>query len=115
MFDVYDMYFGEKNVMIYVERCIGVLCGCLREGYFDGVVIVLMKLFNFVQLICVYFGLKDVQQVVVVDGLISDFFMDIELVVVDMVREKDGLVKSFCNVYLIVEERKEVFKLYWVF
>lgn len=45
---------------MYVKRRIDVLCGVFCIGYFDGVVIVLMKFFNFVKLICVYFGLKDV-------------------------------------------------------
>ncbi|WP_187953485.1 pantoate--beta-alanine ligase, partial [Bacillus spizizenii] len=72
-----------------------------------GVAIVLTKLFNLVKPTRAYFGLKDAQQVAVVDGLISDFFMDIELVPVDTVREEDGLAKSSRNVYLTVEERKE--------
>ncbi|MFP7230523.1 pantoate--beta-alanine ligase [Bacillus subtilis] len=109
--DARDMY-PEKNVTIHVERRTDVLCGRSREGHFDGVAIVLTKLFNLVQPTRAYFGLKDAQQVAVVDGLISDFFMDIELVAVDTVREEDGLAKSSRNVYLTAEERKEAPKLY---
>jgi len=110
--DAHDMYPGEKNVTIHVERRTDVLCGRSREGHFDGVAIVLTKLFNLVQPTRAYFGLKDAQQVAVVDGLISDFFMNIELVAVDTVREEDGLAKSSRNVYLTAEERKEAPKLY---
>ena len=38
--------------------------------------------------------MKDAQQVAVVDGLINDFFMDIELIPVETKREEDGLAKS---------------------
>ncbi|NTU25348.1 pantoate--beta-alanine ligase [Bacillus tequilensis] len=110
--DAHDMYPGKKNVTIHVERRTDVLCGRSREGHFDGVAIVLTKLFNLVKPTRAYFGLKDAQQVAVVDGLISDFFMDIELVAVDTVREEDGLAKSSRNVYLTAEERKEAPKLY---
>ncbi|TDO13612.1 pantothenate synthetase [Bacillus subtilis] len=110
--DAHDMYPDEKNVTIHVERRTDVLCGRSREGHFDGVAIVLTKLFNLVQPTRAYFGLKDAQQVAVVDGLISDFFMNIELVAVDTVREEDGLAKSSRNVYLTAEERKEAPKLY---
>ncbi|MCK8101013.1 pantoate--beta-alanine ligase [Bacillus halotolerans] len=110
--DARDMYPGEKNVTIHVERRTDVLCGRSREGHFDGVAIVLTKLFNLVKPTRAYFGLKDAQQVAVVDGLISDFFMDIELVAVDTVREEDGLAKSSRNVYLTAEERREAPKLY---
>ncbi|MEC1407050.1 pantoate--beta-alanine ligase [Bacillus halotolerans] len=110
--DASDMYPGEKNVTIHVERRTEVLCGRSREGHFDGVAIVLTKLFNLVKPTRAYFGLKDAQQVAVVDGLISDFFMDIELVAVDTVREEDGLAKSSRNVYLTAEERREAPKLY---
>ncbi|KAF1679854.1 pantoate--beta-alanine ligase [Bacillus mexicanus] len=110
--DAQEMYPDEKNVTIHVERRTEVLCGRSRAGHFDGVAIVLTKLFNLVQPTRAYFGLKDAQQVAVVDGLISDFFMDIELVAVDTVREEDGLAKSSRNVYLTAEERKEAPKLY---
>ncbi|MBV5122490.1 pantoate--beta-alanine ligase [Bacillus halotolerans] len=110
--DASDMYPGEKNVTIHVERRTEVLCGRSRKGHFDGVAIVLTKLFNLVKPTRAYFGLKDAQQVAVVDGLISDFFMDIELVAVDTVREEDGLAKSSRNVYLTAEERREAPKLY---
>ena len=46
------------------------------------------------------------------DGLIEDFFMDIELVAVDTVREEDGLAKSSRNVYLTEQERKEAPMIY---
>ncbi|MBT2575435.1 pantoate--beta-alanine ligase [Bacillus sp. ISL-51] len=102
-----DMYKGEQNVAVHVKRRTDVLCGRSRAGHFDGVATVLTKFFNLVKPNRAYFGLKDAQQAAVVDGLIEDFFMDIELVAVDTVREEDGLAKSSRNVNLSAEERKE--------
>jgi pantoate--beta-alanine ligase len=54
-----------------------------------------------------YFGKKDAQQVAVLEGLISDFNYPVELIAVDIVREKDGLAKSSRNVNLLPRERQE--------
>ena len=59
-----------------------------------------------------YFGIKDAQQVAVVEGLISDFNFPIELVPVDIVREEDGLAKSSRNVNLLPDERIQARVLY---
>ncbi len=107
-----DMYKGEQNVAVQVKRRTDVLCGASRVGHFDGVATVLTKFFNLVKPTRAYFGLKDAQQATVVDGLIEDFFMDIELVAVDTVREEDGLAKSSRNVYLTEQERKEAPMIY---
>lgn len=107
-----DMYQQESTVIVNVKKRTDVLCGRSRVGHFDGVATVLTKLFNLTSPTRVYFGMKDAQQVAVVDGLINDFFMDIKLVPVDTVREEDGLAKSSRNVYLSKSEREEAAALY---
>ncbi|KXZ18046.1 pantoate--beta-alanine ligase [Bacillus nakamurai] len=107
-----DMYKGAQNVAVHVKRRTDVLCGRSRTGHFDGVATVLTKFFNLIKPNRAYFGLKDAQQAAVVDGLIEDFFMDIELVAVDTVREEDGLAKSSRNVNLSAAERKEAPLIY---
>ncbi|RSD26521.1 pantoate--beta-alanine ligase [Mesobacillus subterraneus] len=102
-----EMYPSKASISISVVERTDVLCGKSRPGHFDGVGTVLMKLFNIVLPTRAYFGLKDAQQVAVVDGLIKDFNFPIELVPVDTVREEDGLAKSSRNVYLSEEERKQ--------
>jgi pantoate--beta-alanine ligase len=59
-----------------------------------------------------YFGIKDAQQVAVVEGLITDFNFPIKLIAVDIVREEDGLAKSSRNVNLLPEERRQATILY---
>lgn len=108
---VEEMYPESASVKVSVVDRTNVLCGKSRPGHFDGVATVLIKLFNIIQPTRAYFGLKDAQQVAVVDGLIKDFNFPIELIPVETVREEDGLAKSSRNVYLNDEERKEAVEL----
>lgn len=105
--DVKEMYPGEMSIAVSVRKRVDVLCGSKRKGHFDGVAVVLIKLFNIITPDQAYFGMKDAQQVAVVDGLIHDYNFPIELVPVETVREEDGLAKSSRNVYLTEQERKE--------
>jgi pantoate--beta-alanine ligase len=109
---VEEMYPHSSSVRVIVQERTDVLCGKSRPGHFDGVATVLTKLFNIVMPTRAYFGIKDAQQVAVVEGLISDFNFPIELIPVDIVREDDGLAKSSRNVNLLPEERSEAAVLY---
>lgn len=106
-----EMYPESASIKVSVVDRTNVLCGKSRPGHFDGVATVLIKLFNIIQPTRAYFGLKDAQQVAVVDGLIRDFNFPIELISVETVREEDGLAKSSRNVYLNDEERKQAIEL----
>jgi pantoate--beta-alanine ligase len=108
---VEEMYPDKASVKVSVVDRTNVLCGKSRPGHFDGVATVLVKLFNIIQPTRAYFGLKDAQQVAVVDGLIKDFNFPIELIPIETVREDDGLAKSSRNVYLNDEERKQAVEL----
>jgi pantoate--beta-alanine ligase len=109
---VSEMYPSEPSVLVTVRDRTDVLCGQSRPGHFDGVATVLTKLFHIILPDKAYFGLKDAQQVAVVDGLINDFHFPIELVAVDTIREEDGLAKSSRNVFLSENERREAPSLY---
>ncbi|WP_019241994.1 MULTISPECIES: pantoate--beta-alanine ligase [Bacillus] len=109
---VEEMYPAQPSVTVRVNKRTNVLCGQSRPGHFDGVATVLTKLFNIIQPMRAYFGLKDAQQVAVVEGLVEDFNFPIQIVRVDTVREEDGLAKSSRNVFLTDQERKEAKHLY---
>ncbi|MBU5342681.1 MULTISPECIES: pantoate--beta-alanine ligase [Bacillaceae] len=109
---VQEMYPDEMTVEIKVKKRVDVLCGRKRVGHFDGVATVLVKLFSIIRPHHVYFGLKDAQQVAVVDGLIKNLNLPITLRPVETVREEDGLAKSSRNVNLTKAERQEAPFLY---
>ena len=104
---VQEMYGNKQTVTVKVHARTDVLCGKSRPGHFDGVATVLTKLFTIVHPTRTYFGLKDAQQVAVVDGLIHDFNFPIELVGFGIKREEDGLALSSRNINLTGPERKE--------
>ncbi|MBM4762098.1 pantoate--beta-alanine ligase [Bacillus sp. B15-48] len=109
---VEEMYPVTPSLSVRVEKRTDVLCGKSRPGHFDGVATVLTKLFHIIMPDRVYFGMKDAQQVAVVDGLINDFNFPIKLVPVPTVREVDGLAKSSRNIHLQSGERVEAKELY---
>ncbi|MFC5732957.1 pantoate--beta-alanine ligase [Cytobacillus gottheilii] len=102
-----EMYPRPLAVKVTVEDRTDVLCGRSRPGHFDGVAAVLLKLFNIVIPNFAYFGMKDAQQVAVIDMLITDYNIPVTLKTVETVRESDGLAKSSRNVYLQPNEREE--------
>eukprot|EP00842_Homolaphlyctis_polyrhiza_P005209 jgi/Hompol1/568/HPOL_002551-RA len=79
--------------------------GSIRPHFFRGVATVVSKLFNIVQPTHAFFGQKDVQQCSVIRSMVRDLFFPIEIVVVETIREKDGLAMSSRNRYLSPAER----------
>jgi len=101
-----EMYAGDHATFVNVERLTGNLCGAPRPGHFRGVATVVAKLFNACRPQRAYFGLKDYQQVRVIETMIRDLNFDIELVRCPIVREADGVAMSSRNSYLSAEERR---------
>lgn len=101
-----EMYPSEDDTWVEVTGDITkVLCGRSRPIHFRGVTTVVTKLFNLAQPDRAYFGQKDAQQVEVLKRLVKDLFFNIQLRIMPIVREKDGLAKSSRNTYLSNEER----------
>jgi len=88
------------------ENSIGkILCGKGRPGHFDGVLTIVMKLFNIARPDRAYFGEKDYQQYVLIKNMAEAFFMNIEIIPCPLIREKDGLALSSRNRLLNKKER----------
>jgi len=83
------------------------LCGAHREGHFDGVLTVVLKLLNLVSPHKVYFGEKDYQQLQLIQDMAKDFFLPLQIVPCPTVREADGLAMSSRNLRLNPQEREK--------
>lgn len=106
-----DIYL-EDEVSILAPKVRGyVLEGTSRPSHFNGVLTVVMKLLNIVNPTRAYFGKKDTQQLHLIKLMVKQFFMSVEIIAVDTVRESDGLAFSSRNVYLNKEQRKEALKI----
>lgn len=101
-----DLYPHKDMTWVEVTGNITkVLCGRTRPIHFRGVTTVVTKLFNLVQPNRAYFGLKDAQQTEVLRRMVEDLFFNVELRIMPIVREADGLAKSSRNTYLSPKER----------
>jgi pantoate--beta-alanine ligase len=102
---VEEMYGAGSQLRITGAEAASRWEGAVRPGHFDGVLTVVAKLLIATAPDVACFGQKDIQQVTLIRQLIREFNFDVELVVVPIVREPDGLALSSRNVYLNAAER----------
>ncbi len=100
------------------ELCIGapaikgyVLEGEKRPGHFDGMLQVVMKLLNLSGATKAYFGKKDAQQLALIMQMVKNYFMDVEIVPCEIVRDDNGLALSSRNIYLDADEKQRALAL----
>ncbi|NPA81540.1 MAG: pantoate--beta-alanine ligase [Epsilonproteobacteria bacterium] len=106
------MYVDSDEVLIKAPNIKGyILEGFHRPGHFDGVLRVVLKLFNIVSPQKAYFGKKDAQQLYLIQKMVKELFLDIEIVPCEIVREEKGLALSSRNEYLSPQERAKALVL----
>ncbi|MGL4848997.1 MAG: pantoate--beta-alanine ligase [Clostridium sp.] len=108
---VREMYGENFYSTVHVDKLSEGLCGKSRPVHFDGVCLVVTKLFNIVKPNRAYFGEKDAQQLAIIKRLVKDLNIDVEIIGCPIVREEDGLAKSSRNTYLSSKERKDALVL----
>lgn len=100
-----EMYPSLPTLKFDFGTLENVMEGKFRPGHFNGVGIVVSKLFNIVQPNKAYFGQKDLQQCAVINCLVKDLSYALDLVICPTQREADGLAMSSRNRNLNEEQR----------
>jgi len=100
------------------ELCIGapaikgyILEGEKRPGHFDGMLQVVMKLLNLSGATKAYFGKKDAQQLALITQMVKNYFMNVEIIPCEIVRDDKGLALSSRNIYLDADEKQRALAL----
>lgn len=100
-----DLYPPGRQVAVTAGTMGTVLEGAVRPGHFDGVLTVVLKLFNLVRPQVAVFGRKDAQQLACVSRMVVDLNLDLRIVGAPTIREPDGLALSSRNVFLSPADR----------
>ena len=106
------MYPVVSKVKFNFGELEAVMEGAHRPGHFNGVALIVSKLFHLVQPHKAYFGQKDLQQYAIIKQLVADLNFNLELVRFPIVREKDGLAMSSRNRRLTETQRATAPHLY---
>lgn len=116
-----DAVFNPSNKIMYPTDMVttisfghleDIMEGKFRPGHFQGVGLVVTKLFNIVLPTRAYFGQKDLQQLTLIRTMTAELNFDIQIVPVDTVREPDGLALSSRNKLLSTAQRAKATDLF---
>ena len=104
--EVLEMYPEPDQSNFDLGHLDKILEGEFRPGHFNGVAIVVKKLFEIVEPDRAYFGEKDFQQLAVINRLVEIENLSVQIIPCPTIREKDGLAMSSRNSRLTEKERK---------
>jgi pantoate--beta-alanine ligase len=102
---VHDMFPEDHKTFVEVKTLQDIMCGTFRPIHFKGVATVVSKLFNISYADRAYFGMKDFQQLKIVEKMARDLNFRTKVVPCHIVREKSGLALSSRNIYLNEDEK----------
>ena len=104
-----DEIYPDNNEPVTVYDLNGLdkpMEGIFRPGHFQGVCVVVHKLFNIINPKRAYFGEKDYQQLAIIRHMVSSLKLDVNIVGCSIVRNEDGLAMSSRNMRLSASERQ---------
>ncbi len=94
---VNEMYPKEFQTEVEVKDLTRGLCGPFRPGHFKGVTTVVAMLFNIVRPDRAYFGMKDFQQLKVIERMVKDLHIPVKIVPCPTMRETSEVALSSRN------------------
>ena len=100
------MYPDDYKYIMTETHLSKMLCGRSRKGHFDGVLTIVLKLFNLIEPSKAWFGEKDYQQLELIRGLVKALFLKVQCVGLPTIREKSGLALSSRNQLLSEKGRQ---------
>ena len=110
-----DTMYGKNEVLIKSPNIKGyILEGFNRPSHFDGVLQIVLKLFNIVKPTNAYFGKKDAQQLYLIKQMVNDLFLDINIVECELIRQSDGLAMSSRNSYLDDTQKLQALRILYI-
>ena len=107
-----EIYPQSHTTTVNVKDLSDRLEGASRPGHLDSVATIVIKLLNICQPDFVYFGQKDIQQLVMIKRMNIDLNIQTNLVSVDTVRDADGLALSSRNIHLNKLQRQSAMGLF---
>ena len=110
--DIYDNNLSVKKFNFYgLDKFME---GKYRKDHFNGVATIVSHLFNIVKPNNAYFGVKDFQQLRIIQQLVIENNIPVNVIGCETIREKDGLALSSRNIKLSKHYRKIASKVYEV-
>lgn len=102
-----EIMYGDKQFMkIKIEKLNEYMDGGSRPGFFEGILLVVNKLFNIIKPDIAVFGQKDIQQFRILQQMVQEFNHNVKLLMGPIIRAEDGLALSSRNAYLDNEQRQ---------
>ncbi|MEL0185457.1 MAG: pantoate--beta-alanine ligase, partial [Hyphomicrobiales bacterium] len=111
MNSIYPSHINSE-IIIDNPKLMNDLCGKKRPGHFNGVLLVVNKLFNIIQPDIAIFGQKDYQQFILIKNMVENLFMEVDLILSPIIRESNGLALSSRNSYLSSENNRLASEIY---
>ncbi|HBE01557.1 MAG: pantoate--beta-alanine ligase [Spirochaetes bacterium GWF1_41_5] len=106
-----SFYLPEHCTWVNSDKNADILCGAYRPGHFQGVLTIVLKLFNVTMPDRAYFGKKDYQQYFLINSMCRDLNLPVSVIPCDLIRDSDGLAMSSRNIYLDPDQRKRALAL----
>lgn len=107
-----EIYSSPAAVNINISQLSDSLCGNSRKGHFDGVCLIITKLFNILRPDFAIFGEKDFQQLQIIRKLVSDLNFTTKVISHPTCRLDNGLAMSSRNELLSDLEQQQASNIY---